>query len=100
MRVDRNWMLERLDELRCTLRPQSGILRQAHRDQRLDIAGHIGPQRSQRPWYGSDVRRDELMRRQIMKRWLAGEQLVGQAAERIDVRAMIGRRIANRLLGR
>ena len=88
-------LAQHLVGVRRTLRR---ILREAARDEPRERRRNVGPQLLDGARGLGHVRRHQLVRRQAMEGRMAGEQLVRHAAERVQIGAIVGRRIARRLL--
>ena len=81
--------VEGRQEIARALRPLGGRLRETARDQVGDGLRHIRSQLRDRTRDGRDVRGDQQVRALLLKRRVAGEQLVAKAAKGVEVRAVV-----------
>ena len=73
------------DEVGRRRRPLPGLLRQPSRHHRVDAAAELGPQRRGERWRLGDVRPQQRRLARLLERHLAGQALVGDGGERVDV---------------
>ena len=92
--------LEHAHEVARLLRPRVGLLLQAAHHQLGERGRRVGAQRAHRLRLLAHVGGEQLARRLLHERRTAREHLVGEAAERIEIGAVIGLGIARRLLRR
>jgi hypothetical protein len=91
---------QRRREALAVARPERGIFGQHLRDQRVEILGHLGPQRAHPRRLAEQDLGQERGRAVTLERGRAGEAQVQHAAEREHVRARVDRGVGARLLRR
>ena len=92
--------IQRGQHVSRTLRPVVRILLEALHHHRRELRRHVRATLEHVFRLLREVRDEELRRRTVAERRASRQQLVRHASERVEVRAVIGIRIARRLLGR